>query len=407
MPPKKTYPCIICKQNVSDRDTKGSINCCVCDRYTHAGCADIDPKVLGWFKQQEQTTGHHFYSCEGCSKAYHRLNTRVADLENRLKKVENNTDKLQLEVEVTRGKADKAETIALEAKQSVKSCKDAAIKESTKAWSSELRERRARENNVIVFGIEELSIPGARPDARKKHDIQEFTSLLEEIGCSIDVDNDIKFIVRVGELKQDADNPRPLKIGLRTQEVRENIFEKARNIPDTTYHEVNVVPDLTKMQREEEKELVAEAKKQTEEQDDEDFLVYEFKCMGRKGERVIRRVKKMNDQVPPQRRGQRGVRRARGGRASLPHTREDARPVRGGVRTRGGHVRTPRSRDTSTEVETEDQQEEEVNDPKRKLSDNSMTSISPSSPGFSGTSKRQRRAMAAAAAAAASTTADY
>ena len=196
MPPKAKYPCIVCKQNVSDRDSKGSINCNVCQRYTHAPCANLDNKMLGWF-------------CD------------------------------------------------MEAK---------------------------------------------------------------------------------------------------------------------------------------EKELAKEAKRLTEEQNEEDFLVFEYRLVGRKGERVIRKLKK---QVNGQTRGFSG--RARGGRGQ----------GRGRVnpRGRGAHsnpnltpVRHQNRHNRSTDTLVGGEEEEEDNEAnKRKRSDGSLV-ISPSSPGFSGTTKRAKRAAAAAAA---------
>jgi hypothetical protein len=57
---------------------------------------------------------------------------------------------------------------------------------------------------------------------------------------------DIKFCRRVGPKSRE---PRPLVIGLHNEEERRHILEKAKDLQNTTYSDVNIVPDLTKKQR--------------------------------------------------------------------------------------------------------------------------------------------------------------
>ena len=65
---------------------------------------------------------------------------------------------------------------------------------------------------------------------------------------------DVNFANRLGTLSNSiVENPRPLKISFRSQQVRENIFANARHLPRTIYKGVSVIPDLTKQQRDKDK----------------------------------------------------------------------------------------------------------------------------------------------------------
>ena len=373
MPPKKQFPCIVCKQNVTDRDPKGSINCNVCQRWTHAPCANLDSKMLGWFKDMQDKTGKHCYSCEGCALGYHQMDIKIAQLDRRLREVEERGVEAQAEAAQTKVRVGKVEEEITEVRSTLKACKGEAVKESTKAWSMELRERKAREMNIILYGLAELPSSNTRGEDRKQHDTTKYTNMLAEIGCNVSMEDKVKF--------------------LKTLSTREDIFSKARGLPQCSYSEVSIAQDLTKLQREEEKELADEAARLTDEQSESDFLAYEFRCVGRKGERVIRRVRKQDQ--GGQARG-RGAHRGRGrgqgrgqgrGRGRGRHSSQSVNLIPLGERQS-----TPDNDNTDREAD-----EESADPSKRKRSDGSVT-ISPSSPGFSGTTKKQRRAAAQAAA---------
>ena len=113
--------------------------------------------------------------------------------------------------------------------------------------------------------------------------------------------------------------------------------------------------------------------------------------MGRKGERVKRRVKKQDQGGQGQGRGaNRGRGRGQGRGQSRGRGRHSSQSVN--LIWLGEWQSTPDNNTTDKEAD-----EESANPSKWKRSDWSVT-ISPSSPGFSGTTKKQRRAAAQAAA---------
>ena len=145
----------------------------------------------------------------------------------------------------------KVEEEITEVRSTLKACKGEAVKESTKAWSMELRERKAREMNIILYGLAKLLSTNTRGEDRKQHDTTKYTNMLTEIGCNVSMEDKVKF--------------------LKTLSTREDIFSKARGLPQCSYSEVSIAQDLTKLQREEEKELGDEAARLTDEQSESDF----------------------------------------------------------------------------------------------------------------------------------------
>ena len=77
----------------------------------------------------------------------------------------------------------------------------------------------------------------------------------------------IRFCRRVGEREQD---PRPMVIGLYSEGDKRHVLEKSRDLRNTMYEPVSVVPDLTRSQRQGEKRLREEADRRNQELPAED-----------------------------------------------------------------------------------------------------------------------------------------
>lgn len=115
--------------------------------------------------------------------------------------------------------------------------------------------------------------------------------MFKDIGADIKKE-DIKFAHRLGAMTDTvATKPRPLRMSLRTLEQRELIFNKARNLPKTRFRNISVVPDLTDMQRDEDSDLMKEAERLNNDMDEDTALNWRYRCMGKRGERVICKMK--------------------------------------------------------------------------------------------------------------------
>jgi hypothetical protein len=129
-------------------------------------------------------------------------------------------------------------------------------------------------------------------------------------------ENGVKFCRRVGER---GEGPRPLIVGLKREWQKEDLLEKARDLRNTTFSEVVIIPDLTKEKRKEEAEMVSEVERRNNELSLEDRAKnLEWSVVGARGQR--RMIK--------------GPVRMRGGRGAV-------RGAGGGQPMRGGAARAP------------------------------------------------------------------
>ena len=392
MPPKKVYPCIICKENVKEREPSGSIDCHICKRYTHVKCdTKLEAGALKYFLLLQEATGAHSYTCEGCAFGLSELSGRVTELATRMKKVEGEVAKVTESSSRAAEKADKVADDLVLVKKTLSTNKEDTIEAAKKALSMELREREARKVNVVLYGMEEASHNVTQGWKRKELDMEQIADMFNQLGLEIAVEDDIKFAARIGELKTDQQaDPRPVKLAFRSVQLRESLLANTRKLPRTDFARVSIVPDLTELQRNEDKELTEEAEKLTEELNTEDRKNWEFRCVGRKGERVIRKVKKTPNNPNTMPLGQRGGR----GRGGTRGARRGGSRGRGGSPVRRG-IQRPTFQPTravmdNTQEEVEEGIEEEENDDgSRKRARNTSGG---SSPGHSGTPKKQKRA---------------
>lgn len=162
----------------------------------------------------------------------------------------------------------------------------------------EMEDRKAREDNIIIYGLEELNsnIKEERYRADKTN-VQQF---LEELRVDFDVDEIIKML-RLGKPESNPDGAqkvRPLLVTFTNSQVKKEIFKNVKDIRDLEekFKNLSVSNDLTKKQREENRKLVAEAKQKEEEEGQGGR--YKFKVKGPPWARKV--VKISNERQWPQ-----------------------------------------------------------------------------------------------------------
>lgn len=119
----------------------------------------------------------------------------------------------------------------------------------------EMRERKSREKNMIVFGIPEADTQ----EERETYDNNQINQLFTDCGITLDPAN-IEKSIRLG--KYNAGRARPIKVSLQTVEAKVSLFTnmyKAKKM--AKYEKVGVSNDLTKTERKEEKRLWEEAQR--------------------------------------------------------------------------------------------------------------------------------------------------
>ena len=308
--------CLVCSEKVKETDKYGSINCSQCLRWCHVTCTTprLHPETVKNLNEIWTTTGHHYWSCEGCSIAFANLTRRMSQFEK---------DVALVKVDVlknTQSISDNTEKLVSVAKDIEKSKQDRIqdkadmVSDATKVWSRELRERENKKCNVLIYGLAEPSPDIESGIARKEADERQLQTLLDDMAATVDLKEDIKFCYRPGVLNRDTveEDPRPLNIGFRSQELQEHLFNKARNLRNSTrFKHISIVPDLTTLQRKEDQDLIKEADQLNKDMNEKDQGNWFYRCVGRRGQRVITKLRVRDDRPAP-RGNPRGGRGGRG-----------------------------------------------------------------------------------------------
>jgi hypothetical protein len=187
-------------------------------------------------------------------------------IKDELGKVENNEDTVEGDTQDIRAKTVKKEAVTI--------------------VIDEMNERKSRENNLIIFGFDENQSEVRQE--RIDHDIQQVNELYK--ACIIQLDTtSIKKTGRLGKFNNEK-RDRPLLVTLSSVESKLVLFKNFHRIRELTeYEKVNVSNDLTKAEREKEKELWQEAKKQQLNDKSGDFI---YKVRGPPWARRVTKLKK-------------------------------------------------------------------------------------------------------------------
>jgi hypothetical protein len=144
-------------------------------------------------------------------------------------------------------------------------------------------------------------------EERRAWDMRSCDNLFKALKLNLTSDNAVRFCRRVGEK---GEGPRPLIVGFKREWQKEDVLERAKDLRNTQFSEVVIIPDLTKEQRKEEADMLAEVEKRNGELSREDRSKnLEWMVVGARGERRI--VKGTVRQTDRQRRG--GQTASRGG----------------------------------------------------------------------------------------------
>ena len=274
---------------MKDTDKSGSVKCSQCDRWWHGlTCTTLNAEALKCLWDTYDASGHHWWACEGCTQAYMTLTKRMnqweRDMANLKATVTTNTE---LAKEAS-AKADKAAEDIVEVNKCRKLDKNEAINEATKRMSAELLDREGKKSNLMLYGLNEppTSVKGVE---RKNIDIAGVKGMFTEMNVKPETNDEIKFSFRVGELTDKVvDEPRPLCIGLRNTEARDHVLSKAKNLGKSrNFYSISIVPDLTKMQREEDRNLKNEADQKNRDMTEDERLNWNYRCIGTKGARKV------------------------------------------------------------------------------------------------------------------------
>ena len=124
------------------------------------------------------------------------------------------------------------------------------------ATMAEVNHRAEKRRNVVVFGMKESA--SAAPADRIRHDRQQFTELMESIGVPVEIAEATQRNARLG--KPVNNQNRPMLVTLQSEVDKDRILDKAR-VLRTKAGSVSIKPDLTEMQRDDDRKLREEVDK--------------------------------------------------------------------------------------------------------------------------------------------------
>ena len=150
----------------------------------------------------------------------------------------------------------------------------------------ELRDREERKRNVIIHNLEEPSADVSLAKDRKEQDSLSLQKVFDTLEVEVDATTQIKFIRRIG----DKDGPRPLLVGFRDLKTQETVLQNSHKLQDSDFPEVNIIPDLTKRQRQEDEEVRKFCEEKNSARTGSDLNFY-WKAVGPKGQKRALRVR--------------------------------------------------------------------------------------------------------------------
>jgi hypothetical protein len=135
-------------------------------------------------------------------------------------------------------------------------------------------------------------------EGRKEWDLKSCDNIFKALKMNFTSENAVKFCRRVGEK---GAGPRPMVVGFRREAQKEDLLESAKDLRNTHFSEVSIIPDLTQEQRKEEAEMVSEAERRNGDLSEEDRTKnLEWMVVGARGERrIVKGVKRAARGRPP------------------------------------------------------------------------------------------------------------
>jgi len=331
----------------------------MCSLWCHKECAGISDAFFKNLEQQKKEMGIAYWACRSCLSFAAKMQTQMKEVDRKL-------DRLQGEVMVNReglaktnGKIEKVERSVGAVGKKVEDVE----KRMEENMYEEMRAREAIKRNIIMYGVVE-------PDGNIRTDrerIEADMAVCEDIFRAAKTTlrkPDIRFCRRVGDRGKEC---RPLLVGLKSEMLKTEVLDGARELQYTMFKNISIGPDQTRKQRQAEKRLEEVAERKNREELTQEDVAKNLKWMavGRKGEKRIVKAQAREEtwgEGPSgsQARG-RGRPRGRGGWQAAGGEGPSGSQTRGRGRPRGRGGRQPERREESEvmQLDPEGGEEEE------------------------------------------------
>ena len=313
--------CGDCGKSVTDTDA--GVLCEICDIWHHIKCENVDELM---YKALMQFKALHWY-CEKCSLGAEKLMTLMVKMEGRMQKLEDeqenvktaltdemkqletkindlvdevkeNLRRVEVRVEVmekkqkeqdgqTKPAASWSEIVKGEVENKLGKMHDEvtrvqqSVVEAKKA-ADEMKDRENRQNNIVIYNM-----PEQRTDDKVEWYTNERKQCMELLNNILKVGIEEEGIIKIIRLgKKDSSQCRPQLVQFRSKMQKNVAMENLSKLKTAKapYNKVVVQPDLTRAEREECKQLVQLARKQTDEDGSGEWC---FKVRGPPGQLAI------------------------------------------------------------------------------------------------------------------------
>jgi hypothetical protein len=301
--------------------------------WIHAECGGISKEVFNILANPGKYGMGVSWNCDSCQASAARLEERMNALEGRFMEVENRVVRNEAVVQEATRKVDDVERRQTRLEQEMEKERERMRRER----AEEMRERDIRRKNVIMHRVGEAGEEVKAAEERRAWDLESCDNIFKALNMSLTSDTAVRFCRRVGEK---GAGPRPLVVGFRREEQKEDVLEQAKNLRNTQFAEVVIIPDLTQEQRKDEADMVAEAERRNADLSaDDQAKNLKWKVVGARGERrLIKGVRRVAARGRPAAEAARGrpPAAARGGLApALLPGRPPQGPWRPGTTGRG------------------------------------------------------------------------
>lgn len=277
-------PCLGCGKQVKSAK---ALQCIMCELWCHKDCGNISDDMFKLCELQKKEEGSAFWICQCCRAFATKMSAQMKEIDKKVTKLEKNYSAQQetigTVVKDTKLLGEKVEAISKEQKD-MRTQETSSEGRNISEVLRELREQEARKNNIVVHNIEESNNPSA--DNRKEYDTKSLENLAGQLAVNFSRES-VQFIKRLG--KKTPGRTRPLLIGMKEFDTKEKFLEKARTLVDKeeAWCDVYLCPDLTPKQREEDENARKECERKNAERTEEEALNYQFRVVGKKGQRRV------------------------------------------------------------------------------------------------------------------------
>ena len=284
------------------------IRCATCKLNFHIKCQGVSEQNYEFLKEDENI----LWLCNSCKQTTRGMVKNLSNVERRVTALEvqmdSKADKEDLQkldervtsleqngvTAVDKDTEDLSKRLEAALKEQEEIIKKNKAKEEASMTEAvkEVEERERRKGNIIIHNVTESNSDDS--PTMKNDDIQKVKVLCEKyLKINIDIrkdQNQQPLVIRLG--KKDEKKNRSLKLCL-TPEDAQKMLQNAKNlvqVQDPEFKKMIIKPDLTKMQRDEEKKLV-ELKNQKnqeakEKNEPEDWIIQRWQVVRRKKPRV-------------------------------------------------------------------------------------------------------------------------